>query len=111
MSEPAAHDPNPEQTEQMIARVKRMMQIAALTTGVGVGALLLVIGYRVFKSEGSVPAIAVTASLPKDARILTTAVAGDRILITIAVGGSTEIRSFNAKTFEPAGQLRFVNEP
>ena len=71
-----------------------------------------VIGYRVFKSEGSTAASAdVTALLPKGARIVATAVAEDRIAVTLDIGGATEIRTFDARTLRPTGRLRFATEP
>ena len=95
----------------MMAKVRRMMLIAGLTTALGIGALLVVIGYRLFKSEGSVVTTASTATLPKGAKILSTAVAGDRLVLTLDVGGATEIRTFDAKTLKPAGTLKFAQEP
>jgi hypothetical protein len=53
----------------------------------------------------------VTALLPKGARIVSTAVAEDRIAVTIDIGGALEIRTFDAKTLKPAGRLRFATEP
>ena len=109
-SEPFA-EPSAEQAA-MIARVRRMMLIAGLTTALGVGALLVVIGYRLFRSEGSaVTTSTATATLPKGAKILSTGVAGDRIVVTVDIGGRTEIRTFDAKTLKPAGTLSFANEP
>lgn len=88
-----------------------MMLIAGLTTALGVGALLVVIGYKLFKSEGSVVTQATTATLPKGARIVSTAVAGDRLVLTLDVAGATEIRTYDAKTLKPAGTLKFAQEP
>ena len=88
-----------------------MMLIAGLTTALGVGALLVVIGYKLFKSEGSVVTQATTATLPKGAKILSTAVAGDRLVLTLDVAGATEIRTYDAKTLKPAGTLKFAQEP
>jgi hypothetical protein len=95
----------------MIAKVKKMMIVAGLTVALGIGAVLFVIGYRVFKNEGSVATSDVTAMLPKGARVTATSVAADRLLVTIDVGGMTEIRTFDAKTLKPAGRLRFATEP
>ncbi|QWG14173.1 hypothetical protein KMZ68_05695 [Bradyrhizobium sediminis] len=53
----------------------------------------------------------VTASLPKGARIVATGIAGDRLLLTLDIGGVTEIRTFDARTLKPAGRLKFVSEP
>jgi hypothetical protein len=39
------------------------------------------------------------------------AVAGDRLVVTLDVGGMTEIHTFDAHTLKPAGRLRFSWEP
>jgi hypothetical protein len=112
MTETVTPDPHPEQTAALVARVRRMMLIAGLTTAIGVGALLVVIGYRLFKSEGSGVATATTtATLPKGAKILSTSVAGDRVVVTLDVAGAVEIRTYDAKTLKPAGILKFAQEP
>ena len=95
----------------MFARVRRMMLIAGLTTALAVAALLIAIGYRLFRTEGSTVATDTTSILPKGARILATAVAGDRLVVTLDIGGVTEIRTFDAHTLKPAGKLKFANEP
>jgi hypothetical protein len=112
MTEAAIPEPTPEQAA-LFARVRRMMLIAGVTTGVAIAAVLFAVGYRLFKSEGSVTTAAMdtTVALPKGARIVSTAVAGDRLVVTLEIGGATEIRSFDAKTLKPAGKLKFVREP
>ena len=112
MTDTAIPEPTPEQAA-LFARVRRMMLIAGLTTAVAVGAVLIAIGYRLFRSEGSVTTAAseITATLPKGARIVSTAVAGERLVVTLDIGGATEIRTFDAKTLKPAGRLKFVSEP
>ena len=112
MTEDAIPEPTPEQAV-LFARVRRMMLIAGLTTAVAVGAVLIAIGYRLFRSEGSVTAAAseVTAALPRGARIVSTAVAGDRLVVTLDIGGATEIRTFDVRSLKPAGKLKFVREP
>lgn len=111
MTEPVAADPNPELSEQLARRIRRMMLIAGLTTGLGIAAVFVAIGYRLFKGEGSVAAVNLTERLPKGARILSTSVAGDRLVITVDAGGVTEIRTFDARTLKPAGRLTFASEP
>lgn len=97
---------------QLMARLRRMMMIAGVTTSVAIAVLLVAIGYRLFRSEGSgVSGLDITAILPKGARIVSTATAGDRLAVTVEVGGTTEIRTFDAKTLKPAGRLRFAVEP
>jgi hypothetical protein len=110
MTETAIPDPTPEQAA-LFARVRRMMLIAGLTTAVAIAAVLIAIGYRLFRSEGSTVATDTTAALPKGARIVGTGVAGDRLVVTLDIGGVTEIRTFDAHTLKPAGSLKFANEP
>ena len=110
MTETVAPEPTPEQAA-LFAKVRRMMLIAGLTTTLAVAAVLIAIGYRLFRSEGSAVATDVTATLPKGARIVATGTAGDRLVVTLDVGGMTEIRTFDARTLKPAGSLRFTTEP
>jgi hypothetical protein len=110
MSDPSeAVDPA---AERLIARVRWLMLISGVTTLVAIAAVLGVIGYRVFKAEGGAAAPAdVTALLPKGARVVATAVAEDRIAVTVDVGGALEIRTFDLRTLKPTGRLRFATEP
>jgi hypothetical protein len=110
MTETVAPEPTPEQAA-LFARVRRMMLIAGLTTALAVTAVLIAIGYRLFRIEGSVVATDITAPLPKGARIVATGVAGDRLVVTLDIGGVTEIRTFDAHTLKATGQLKFVSEP
>jgi hypothetical protein len=95
---------------RIVAKVRWLMLIAGATTLLAIAAVIGVIGYRVFKAEGSAPAD-VTALLPKGARVISAAVAADRIAVTLDVGGAIEIRTFDAKTLKPTGRLRFATEP
>jgi hypothetical protein len=110
MTETVAPDPTPEQAA-LFARVRRLMLIAGLTTGLAVAAVLIAIGYRLFRSEGSVAVAEITAVVPKGAKIVSITAAGDRVVVTLDVGGTTEIRTFDAHTLKTTGRLRFVSEP
>jgi hypothetical protein len=110
MTETVAPEPSPEQAA-LFARVRRLMLIAGLTTALAVAAVLIAIGYRVFRTEGSAVAADITATLPKGARIVSTGIARDRLVVTLDIGGVTEIRTFDAKSLRPTGRLKFVNEP
>ncbi|MHC6153124.1 hypothetical protein ACVSQB_15175 [Bradyrhizobium elkanii] len=111
MIDTAVTEPTPDQAA-LIARVRRMMLIAGLTSALAVAVVLIAIGYRLYRSEGSPVSVSdVTAALPKGARIVATGVAGERLILTLDVGGATEIRTFDAKTLKPVGRLSFVNEP
>jgi len=110
MTETAIPQPTPEQAA-LVARVRRLMLIAGLTTALAIAAVLIAIGYRLFRSEGSSVTTDTTATLPKGARIVSTGIAGDRLVVTLDIGGITEIRTFDAHTLKPAGRLKFVSEP
>ena len=110
MTEDAIPEPSPEQAA-LFARVRRMMLIAGLTTAVAVAAVLIAIGYRLFRVGESAVAADSTATLPKGARILSTASAGDRLVVTVDIAGAIEIRTFDAKSLKPTGRLKFASEP
>jgi hypothetical protein len=117
MSNPSADDEAPldPAAARIVAKVRWLMLIAGATTLLAVAAVIGVIGYRLMRSErsagGSGAPADVTALLPKGARIVATAVADDRIAVTLDIGGTTEIRLFDARTLRPAGRLRFATEP
>jgi hypothetical protein len=110
MTETVAPEQTPEQAA-LFARVRRMMMIAGLTTTLAVAAVLIALGYRLFRAEGSVVTTDTTSVLPKGARIVSTGVAGDRLVVTLDIGGVTEIRTFDAHTLKATGKLKFANEP
>jgi hypothetical protein len=109
MSDPLTDDkPLDPAAARMVAKVRWLMLISGVTTLIAIAAVLGVVGYRLFRSEGSAPAAAdVTATLPKGARVIAVTAAGDRIVVTIDVGGALEARTFDARTLAPAGRLRF----
>jgi hypothetical protein len=117
MSNPETDDDKPldPAAQRIVAKVRMLMLIAGATMLIGVGAIFAVIGYRVFRSEGSAPAAVaapdVTASLPRGARVVSTQVSDDRLVVTIETGGVTEIRLFDLETLKPAGRLRLSTEP
>lgn len=77
----------------------------------GIAVVVTVIGYRVFRTDGRSGPAEATTLLPKGARVVSTAIAGDRIVVTVDIGGTIEIRTFDAKTLGPEGRMRFVVEP
>ena len=52
MTETVAPEPTPEQAA-LFLRVRRLMLIAGLTTALAIAAVLIAIGYRLFRAEGS----------------------------------------------------------
>ena len=114
MSNPSADDEPPldPAAARIVAKVRWLMLIAGATTLLAVTAVIGVIGYRVFRSGESATAPPdLTALLPKGARIVATAVAADRIAVTLDIGGTTEVRTFDIRTLKPTGRLRFATEP
>ena len=97
----------------MVARVRWLMIISGLTTLLAIAAVVGVIGYRVYRAGGS--GAAATAEgiivLPKGARMISSAVADDRIVVTLDIAGTTEIRTFDVKTLKETGRIRFATEP
>jgi hypothetical protein len=110
MSNPSAEEKLDPAAARIVAKVRWLMLISAATTCLAIAAVIGVIGYRVFRFEGSAGAD-VTALLPKGARVTATALAEDRIVVTLDIGGAIEIRTFDAKTLKPIGRLKFVPEP
>src|SRR5207244_6919089 len=98
MTDTVAPEPTPEQAA-LFARVRRMMLIAGLTSALAVAVVLIAVGYRLYRGEGSPAGAAMDtiATLPKGARIVSTAVAGERLVLTLDIGGVTEIPRFDAR--------------
>ena len=96
---------------RMIARVRWLMLIAGATMVIGIGAILAVIGYRVFRAEGSAAVPEIAAALPAGAKVISTAIGEGRLAVTIEAGGAVEVRTFDLKTLQPAGRLRLTPSP
>ena len=110
-SDPDDEAPLPPEQQKIVARVRWLMLISGFATILGIAVVIGVIGYRFSRSGGSVAPAEVTAMLPKGARVIATAVADDRIAVTIEQGGTVEVRTFDLKTLKPTGRLRFATEP
>ena len=102
---------NPE-AAAAIAKVRRMMIIIMTATFAAIAVVLMVIGYRLFHVKESAPSLVdVTEALPAGAKVLSTAVSNDHIVVTIEVGGVTELRTFDPDTLKPLGRLRLEQKP
>jgi hypothetical protein len=112
---PAPPPQDADAAAAMLGRLRRLMVLSALTTAVAIAAVLGVIGYRIFHAGRSAVAAGAVSTgivtLPKQARVVSTATAGDRIVVTIEIAGATEIRTFDADTLQETGRLRFATEP
>jgi len=96
---------------RVLTKVRRLMAVSVAFTALAVAAVLGVIGYRVFTSEGSRPAPDVGVQLPRGAKIVTAAASGDRVVLTIEIGQETELRLFDLQTLQPRGRIRITSEP
>ena len=101
---------DPEQ-QKIVAKVRWLMLVSGFATVLGIAVVIGVIGYRFYRSGGSAAPAEVTAMLPKGAKITGTAVSEGQVAVTLDVGGTVEVRTFDLKTLRPTGRLRFANEP
>ncbi len=100
------------EAERAIAKVRRLMLFASVTTFVAIAAVLGVIGYRISRTEGRAPAFAdVSAELPAGAKVLSTAIGADHVVVTIEVNGAVELRTFDPDTLTPLGRLQLKQKP
>ena len=99
---------------RVVARIRRLMMIASATTFLAVAVVLAVIGYRLFNvkgsgtEEGAAAFADVSEALPPGAKVLSTAIGADHIVVTIEVGGAVELRTFDPDTLKPQGRLRLA---
>jgi hypothetical protein len=120
----AAAPPLDPDATRALGNIRRLMLFSNLFVVVAIGAVLAVVGYRLFRSEPAPPpppptpkpVLAnipndMTLTLPRGARIVATAVAGDRLVITLEIDGATEIRTFDITTLRPTGRLMFGTVP
>jgi hypothetical protein len=105
---------DPEQMQQL-ARIRRFMMIASVTTFVAIGIVFSIIGYKVYRSGDTAPAAAALppaeASLPPGAKVLSSAIGDRRLVLTVDIGGTIELRSFDLETLRPLGRLRLESRP
>jgi hypothetical protein len=96
----------------VIAKVRRLMLISTVLTALAIAAVFGIIGYRVFQGQGRQEAPnQATLTLPAGAKIVQTAIADDRIVLTLQIGGALEIRTYDLKTLKPLGRLTFSSVP
>lgn len=102
---------DPEAT-RIVARVRRLMMVASLTTFIAIAVVIEVIGYRVFRGEGRVqPGPDANAPWPNGARIVSSAMSDERLALTIETPAGLEVRFFDLKTFKPLGRLPLGAKP
>ena len=111
MSEDAEKPLDP-QAARIVAKMRRLMMIASLTTFTAVAIVLGVIGYRVFRGEGRVQAApGAEMPWPNGARIVSSAMNDERLALTIETPNGLEVRFFDLRTFKPIGRLPLGDKP
>lgn len=94
--------------ERVQRKLRRLMAIGAITLGIGLLAVLGAIVYRI----NAAPARSITlaameeASLPAGARLVSTTLDGERMVLGFAVGEETLILMVDARTLRVQGSLR-----
>jgi hypothetical protein len=100
------------QAARIVAKVRRLMMVASLTTFIAVAVVMAVIGYRVFRGEGRVQAGPdADAPWPNGARIVSSAMNDERLALTIETPAGLEVRFFDLRTFKPLGRLPLGGKP
>jgi len=111
MSDDAEKPLDPE-AARIVAKVRRLMMIASLTTFVAVAVVIAVIGYRVFRGEGRAQAGPdADAPWPNGARIVSSAMNDERLALTIETPNGLEVRFFDLRTLKPTGRLPLGGRP
>src|SRR5215510_13015873 len=111
MSDDAEKPLDPE-AARIVAKVRRLMMIASLTTFVAVAVVIAVICYRVFRGEGRAQAGPdADAPWPNGARIVSSAMNDERLALTIETPNGLEVRFFDLRTLKPTGRLPLGGRP
>lgn len=99
--------------EHAIAKVRRLMMIASVTTFLAVAAVLGVIGYRISHLGGSAnpPVPQAVPALPTGAKVLSSAVGDNRLVLTVEVDGAIELRTFDLNSLKPLGRVVLTPRP
>jgi hypothetical protein len=103
----------PDDDQAAMRRARWLMLISAATTAIALAAVIGVIGYRLYSAESGEAGLIThgTIFLPKGGRVVSTAVSGGRIVVTLDVAGATEIRTFDVKTLRETGRIGFAAPP
>ena len=97
------------ESARVVAKVRRLMLIAIMTTFIAVFAVIAVIGYRVFRTEERAQAVqSVSAVLPAGTKVLSSAIGEGRLVLTVEVNGAIELLSFELNTLKPLGRVRLA---
>lgn len=98
--------------QAVVDRVRRMSMLSGIATVLGISVVIVMIGWRLYRAGDAPPPpqVDVLSMLPKGAKVIAAQTAGDRLVVTVDVNGAMEVRTFDTRTLQPAGRLRFVEE-
>jgi hypothetical protein len=107
--------------EQVRQRVRRLMLISALTLGLGIVAVFLAIGYRLMTYQPKGPPALVAGAaiptldraalgLPAGARLVSTALDGDRLALTFEAPAGTTIVVIDLRSKAMVDRLMIAGE-
>ncbi|OYW60779.1 MAG: hypothetical protein B7X99_02980 [Rhizobiales bacterium 17-65-6] len=108
--EPDSQEPLSPDQERILRKFRRFSTVSTLVMMLGLASVFGVIAYRLLRDKTPTPG-EITATLPKDARILSTTISDGLVVLTLEVNNAVEIRTFHVGTLAPAGRLRFAAEP
>ncbi|MCC7346582.1 MAG: hypothetical protein IT538_04215 [Variibacter sp.] len=109
---PSTDEPLDPEAARVLSKVRRLMGISVVFTGVAIAAVLMVVGYRMMRTEGPrAPSVDAAAMLPAGARIVATTVGEGRLVLTVEAGGETELHLFDLQTLQPRGKLAIKRGP
>jgi hypothetical protein len=109
MSEQVPLDPA---ASAVMAKARRLMLVTSAITLIALAVVLGLIGYRVFRAEGSAPVFSeVAAIVPAGAKVISTAIGEGRLAVTVEIAGAAEVWMFDLKTLKPLGRIRLAPQP
>ncbi len=86
------------------------MLLSSLIMVAGILAVFSVIGYRIFTGAEKARLPESIVALPKGSRIVSTAVADGKLVVTMEIDGATEVRLFDLGTLAPRGSITLKPE-
>jgi hypothetical protein len=111
MNASADHDARDAAERRVVRRLRGMMIGSSLVMIVGFLAVFGVIAYRLSSGADRPRAPEALLALPAGARVISATAAEGRLIVTIEIGGASEVRIFDLATLEPRGRLRLAPQP
>lgn len=81
------------------------MLLSSLIMGAGILAVFGVIAYRISTGAEKAKLTESIVALPKGSRIVSTAVADGKLVVTVENDGATEVRLFDLSSLAPRGSI------